>query len=183
MTNLDTLLQRWRMRMAARYIPRGASVLDVGSADGALFDYLGPDRVNGGVGIDPTVPEDATSKAGARLVRGSFPDDLPPLPPFDTVTMLAVLEHVPMELQEVWAHAAAELLKPGGHLLITTPSPLVDPILDVLTRVRLIDGMALEEHYGFEPASVPSTFCSAGLTLERHRRFQLGLNHLFVFTR
>lgn len=171
------------MRMVARYIARGSSVLDVGSADGALFDYLGPDRVSGGVGIDPTVPQDAPAKVGARLVRGSFPDDLPALPPFDTVTMLAVLEHVPMALQKVWAQAAAELLKPGGHLLITTPSPLVDPILDVLTRLRLVDGMALDEHYGFEPASVPSTFGAAGLTLERHRRFQLGFNHLFVFTR
>ena len=41
--------------------------------------------------------------------------------------------------------------------------------------------MEAHEHYGFDPRSVPEIFGSGRLRLERHRRFQLGLNHLFVF--
>lgn len=58
--------------------------------------------------------------------------------------------------------AGARLLKPGGHLVITTPSAAVDRILDLLKFLRLIDGMSLEEHYGLEPHHVPSVFLLMG---------------------
>jgi len=53
--------------------------------------------------------------------------------------------------------------------------------LALLTRLRLIHGMSLEQHYGYEVAQTPATFGAAGLTLESWSRFQIGLNHLFVF--
>ena len=63
--------------------------------------------------------------------------------------MLAVLEHVQPAEQPVFAAACAKHLRPGGLLVVTTPAPAVDLILDVLTFLRLIDGMSLEQHYGF----------------------------------
>jgi len=66
----DTLLQSWRIRKAAPYIPSGATVLDVGCSDGALFRIL-KDRISSGIGIDPTaVPPDYGS---FRFVRGAAP--------------------------------------------------------------------------------------------------------------
>src|SRR4051794_5418774 len=52
MNATDRLLQRWRVRRALKWVPDGASVLDVGCADGALFD-LGRARIRSGVGIEP----------------------------------------------------------------------------------------------------------------------------------
>jgi hypothetical protein len=58
----------------------------------------------------------------------------------------------------------------------------VDRLLDILLHLRLAHGMAVEEHHGFNPRSVPEIFGSRGeLLLIRHRKFQLGLNNLFVF--
>jgi hypothetical protein len=43
--------------------------------------------------------------------------------------------------------------------------------------------MSLEEHYGFEPDDTRRIFAEPGFKLIYHARFQLGLNHLFVFER
>ena len=43
----DSVLQSWRIRKAAPYIPRRAHVLDIGCSDGALFRVLG-DRIAAG---------------------------------------------------------------------------------------------------------------------------------------
>jgi hypothetical protein len=57
----------------------------------------------------------------------------------------------------------------------------VDLVIDVLCRLRLADGMSLEEHHGFDPRTTPEFFVRNGFTLECWRCFQLSLNNLFVF--
>ena len=59
----------------------------------------------------------------------------------------------------------------------------MDDIVHTLVRLGLADGMSLEEHHGFKPADTRPIFEAAGLQLEAHETFQLGLNHLFVFRR
>jgi hypothetical protein len=56
----------------------------------------------------------------------------------------------------------------------------VDPLIAVLCRLRLADGMSLDEHHGFDPRTTPRIFRRHGFALEHQRRFQFGLNHLFV---
>jgi len=114
--------------------------------------------------------------------RGHFPEDLPQdAELFDCVTMLAVLEHVPDPAAV--ARACHRVLAPGGRVVLTVPAPLVDRILEVGMALRLLDGMDAEHHHGFDPRETLPAFRGAGFTLRRHRRFELGLNHLFVFQR
>ena len=183
MTSVDRLLQNWRIRKAGPYIESGHRVLDLGSADGVLFDRLG--RCGpGSVGIDPTLRNNRVTRQGFRLIRGYFPGDLPSdAGPFDVMVMLAVLEHIPAGLLPGLSQGCARLLKPGGRLVITVPSPAVDAILGVLTRLRLIHGMSLEEHHGYDIRETPAVFGPPSFRLLVHETFQLGLNHLFVFER
>jgi hypothetical protein len=51
----------------------------------------------------------------------------------------------------------------------------------VLARWRLIAGMAVHQHHGFEASRVPSLLSSEQMRLVTHARFELGLNNLFVF--
>jgi hypothetical protein len=97
--------------------------------------------------------------------------------------MLAVFEHLDDEAQSRAAKACAALLRSGGRLVLTVPEPTVDRIVHVLARVGLLAGMAVHEHHGFEARRTPERFAPSGLVLERHERFQLGLNNLFVFRR
>jgi 2-polyprenyl-3-methyl-5-hydroxy-6-metoxy-1,4-benzoquinol methylase len=179
MRKLDLLLQRARISQAARFVGDDARVLDIGCADGMLFERLGVS----GVGIDPAL-EETISKPRYRLVPGRFPEDLDHAAgQFDCVIALAVLEHIPASSHEALGEACCRALRPGGRLILTVPSPAVDRILRALRALRLIDGMALEEHFGFEPAGVPTLFSATGFELVSHRHFQLRLNNLFVFER
>ena len=179
MKTLDRILQRWRISKTKPYIEQGARVLDIGCSKGELFKQL-HDRIGCGVGVDDDL-ETAIRTENYELIPGHFPECKKIEKTFDVITMIAVLEHVPREHQSSMAKACAEHLKIGGLLIITTPAPLVDYILDGLKWMRLIDGMGLEEHFGFEPNETPGIFEPHGFKLLRTKTFQLGLNHLFVF--
>jgi hypothetical protein len=181
MTFIDRLLQKWRIAKVRRFILPAVTVLDIGSVDGVMFGQLKIPAKNG-MGIDPTLKAE-TVVGGIRLIAGFFPKDMPPVQPFDVITMLAVLEHFPPAEYENLKNGCLRFLKPGGLLLITVPSSRVDQILAVLKFFRLIDGMSLEEHHGFEVQETTSIFPAENFRLLRHATFQLGLNHLFVFER
>ena len=169
---IDRVLQQWRNAKARPYIAPGARVLDIGCADGALFRQF-RSLIGEGVGIDPTLDRPVDGE-NYRLLPGWFPDDVPDERPFDLITMLAVLEHVPAAYQPRWAEACSRLLADGGHLVITVPSPSADGVLRVLQALRLIDGMSLEQHYGFDTRTAPSIFGVDGLALVTFEKFQLG---------
>ena len=178
MTWLDCLIQRWRIQKASLYVPKAARVLDIGCADGALFRHLG--FLRGGIGIDPDLQANL-ELPNANLIAGFFPQDLPDKHGFDVITMLAVLEHIPRHAQGPLAKDCFAVVKAGGKLIITVPSPFVDKILDVLKLLRLVDGIRIDQHYGYDAKLTPEIFNSAGFELVQSRKFQLGLNNLFVF--
>lgn len=181
MTWLDRLLRDWRISKATHEIPPGARLLDIGTYDGNLFRSVGAP----GVGIDPVFPAATQPSDGVVLIRGCFPQDLPvePEASFGAVAALAVIEHVPEDELPLWAAELERLLKPGGVLVITVPSPAVDHILHILMRLRLVAGMEAHQHHGFDPGEVPHLFAEPGWLLVKHKRFQLGLNNLYVFKR
>jgi SAM-dependent methyltransferase len=134
------------------------------------------------VGIDIARP-DQWPAGPFEFRAGEFPGAVRDGEVFDCVVMLAVVEHVADEQLADWADAVSRLVRPGGRLIITTPSPVVDRILDAGIRLRLLKGMEAGQHHGFDPRRVPAIFGSQHLRLGHQSRFELGLNHLFVFER
>jgi 2-polyprenyl-3-methyl-5-hydroxy-6-metoxy-1,4-benzoquinol methylase len=178
MKPFDKLLRNWRISKAAPYVKPGSRVLDIGSADGALFERFEA-TMGEGLGIDSGLERPIEGR-NWRLIKGWFPEDLPDAEPFDVITMLAVLEHIPPAEQPAMAREVAGRLKPGGHLVITVPSTLVDPIVDTLVKLRLMRAVGIEQHWGFDPTTTPEVFAPGGLVVAKARRFQLGLNNLYV---
>jgi Methyltransferase domain len=179
-TWLDRLLQRWRARMALRELPTVTNLLDIGTHDGTVFRLTGAS----GVGIDPQLVG-TSALPRVTFVKGRFPADLPAMPAatFDAATALAVAEHVPEAELATWATVLARLMTPNGVLVLTVPAPAVDVILHVLMRLRLVAGMEAHQHHGFRPGHLDAIFAAPMWRRRKHRRFQLGLNHLYVFER
>lgn len=181
MKYLDRLLQRIRISKVKKYLNPGDTVLDIGTADGSLFkqiDYLG----QGSVGIDPNLDETIVNP-DYQFIAGTFPKDMDQNreKAFDAITMLAVLEHIPESGYESLLDGCNRYLKPSGLVLITVPAPIVDTILAVLFKLRLIDGMELEEHHHFNIEKTLEIFPGSFYKLVCREKFELGMNNLFVF--
>lgn len=175
----DRIIRSLRMRQVGRFLPAGARVLDVGCYDGALFARYA-DRIASGVGLDPMLASSGT-RGKFRFIADGFPSAAMDEERFDVITLLAVLEHVRTAELAVWRDACSRLLVPGGAVVATVPSPRVDDILHVMMRLHLVEGMSVHEHHGFDPRGVPATFAGTTLSLVAQRRFEFGLNNLFVF--
>lgn len=179
MTFLDRWLQKRRIRKAIPYIPKQSVLLDIGCNNGELFTQLG-DNFLYGVGIDPVLKEDVI-RAKYELLKDTFPSERAETKIYHCITMLAVLEHIPPAIQATTINTCYKLLHKEGVMILTVPDKKVDRILTLLHRFRLIEGMQLEEHYGFEISTIPKLFMNAGFELVLHKKFQLGLNNLYVF--
>jgi len=175
---LDRVLQRWRIAKAGRYIGRDDRVLDVGCADGALFVQL--EWIAQGLGIDPDTLD--TQVRNIPIRRGDFPRDVPAGEEFDVIAALAVFEHIPPGDQDAFVEACRTLVKSKGRVVLSIPAPVVDHIIAALQLARVLRGMEAEQHWGFDPKATIPLFVSHGFAPQVHRRFQMGLNHLFVFT-
>lgn len=181
---LDKVIRYWRVKVALRYRPNiFKSVLDIGCDDGYLLKHL-DGNINRKEGIDPIL-DDTSTVSDIKLWNGYFPQVIERHQikgPYDAIFSLAVFEHFSENDLASSAVVINNLLSPTGRLIVTVPHPFVDKILDFLISFKLIDGQAVDEHHGFEPDELKKLF-SEYLNLIEHKKFQFGLNNVFVFMR
>jgi SAM-dependent methyltransferase len=110
------------------FVPKGASVLEIGSATGDLLAALEPAR---GVGIDfsPRMVDLARAKHPHLEFRVGDAQDLPLDEPFDYVVMSDVVGY----LDDVWAafRSLRRVMKPESRLFLTYYNFLWEPLLDL----------------------------------------------------
>jgi SAM-dependent methyltransferase len=103
---------------------------------------------------------------------------------FDTVTMLACLNHVPRSMRGQVLQEARRVLKDGGQLLITMINPVVGFVVHALRRRydpdQLERGMAEEEAKGLWGREVQGLLARSRLHLTETIPFVFGLNRLYV---
>jgi len=155
-------MTRWlRARNAARYIisDRGP-LLDVGCGDGYFLRYVGLSE----------------SRGFDKLLSDTW-EDLAQFKEhyFSYVSLLAVIEHLsdPQVINTyLW-----RVLKPGGHLILTTPKRQSERLIKFYAPH--ID----EEHKNYYDLESINALLHGKYRLVEYRRFLLGLNQLFCYER
>lgn len=123
---------------------RKGKILDIGC--GSFPYFLINTDFSEKFGIDPSLKE--TEIKGINLVKTDitsskldFKDNF-----FDTITMLAVFEHIEKEKLNFVLEQVFRVLKKGGVFIITTPSPWSDKLLHRMAKVGLISEVEIHEH-------------------------------------
>lgn len=178
-TGIDHFIARMRFRAALPHVRAGSKVCDLGCGLEAAFLDFAADKISAGVGVDDQV------EPGLRGRWNRVRADLhSPLPfsdgEFDHVVMLAVLEHL-TEPEKI-LRETFRVIAPGGSLIMTWPSSMVDPILNGLHALHLIsDEMESDEHQKRIPVEfLQEMLRQIGFRRFFHRRFEFGLNNLMV---
>ena len=174
---LDTILEYLRFTKVEPYIPKDVCLLDVGTGDGNFLNYLNG-HLQSAVGIDSHLTN-SVNFGSCQLLPGYFPYDFETDTTFDVITMMAVVEHISMEVLPTVAKACWKYLKPGGQVIITVQHPRVDKLLDLLKTLRIVEGFSMHEHYGFDPEYLPAIF--SRWKLIKRERWGFGCNNLFIF--
>jgi SAM-dependent methyltransferase len=161
------LLEPWRLRVVLPFV-RGR-LLDLACG------YNNLTRAHGrGLGAD-VFPWEGIDVHIGDAAQLPFRDSS-----FDTVSVLAALNHIPN--REAALSAVKRVLRPGGFFLATMIGPWTGRVAHLLFHQDEArrGGMRPGEVDGIPPAAMRSLLQQAGFTLVREVPFQLGLNRLYV---
>jgi ubiquinone/menaquinone biosynthesis C-methylase UbiE len=182
---LSRFLTHARLSRVAKHL--GGDVLDAGCGYGELLDYL-PPHVHSVTLLDRS-PE-RLPRLQTRFARGSVQakfllgdiavgEIVLPGASFDTVVMAALLEH--LKIPGAALREARRLLKPGGSLVLTTPTPLGGRLHAWGSYLGLTYREAADEHEGFfDHEALKRLLHDEGFACELYQRFLLGMNQLAV---
>ena len=177
---LTNYLRRRRYAIVEPFL-RG-EVLDIGCGNAATALPLGSVQHYVGIDYHPIL---------VARQREQFPQhefhvcdvDREPLPidgqHFDTVLMIAIIEHLAHPgrlLGQVAGH-----LRPGGRLVITTPTPWGERLHRLGARVGLFHPHAAAEHkHAYNRRQLEALLAAHGFQAVLYQTFELGGNQLVV---
>lgn len=176
---LEPLLRKIRFDLVLKHITPGSTVVDLGCGHTPNFLNRLASYIDRGIGIDPLIKDKSGKKI--QLISKMLTDRIPlESNSVDHVTLIAVLEH--LDSPRSLLKEARRILKPGGTLLLTTPTPLNKPLLEFLAfRVGIVSTREIAEHKRyFWRGELTEYVTSAGFKNPHHNYFEIFLNNFLL---
>lgn len=157
---LEKFLQKQRFKRVLKFLH--GDVLDFGGNDAELEQYV----QNGSYTV---VNYDHSPMEGRS---------------FDTIIMLAVVEHIEIEdVYKIYKKFNA-CIKDGGKVYLTTPTLASKPVLEFLAAIKFLDKQNIEEHkHYWNKKELYDLADKSGFTVDNYEKFQLGFNQYMILSK
>lgn len=172
--SIEPYLRRARIRRILPSIPSGGVFVDIGCGNPPLLIDSVKEKMDFCIGIDVDAPSQLRDNIEIKtcFIKRKLPIESELA---NTVTMLAVLEH--LDYPRAIAHELFRVMKPGGVLLLTVPSPRNKWLLEFLAFFGIVRREMIEQHkHYFTLSELDELFTEVGFRSVETKRFQLGLN-------
>jgi 2-polyprenyl-3-methyl-5-hydroxy-6-metoxy-1,4-benzoquinol methylase len=175
---LDKFIRSLRQGRITQYIKPGSIVVDLGCGfDGTFLESI-TQKINAGAGFDLEVKKSGLPKNISLKTANLNQTVKQASSSADVVTSLAVLEH--LDKPESLLKESYRILKPGGVLLLTSPSQISKPLLEFLAfKLHIISEQEIRDHkLYFSPTLLREYLVKAGFKPKNIviENFQFGLN-------
>ncbi len=181
MALLSNRLARWRHEMIRPYVQ--GHVLDLGCGEAVILNTFG-DAIDYYCGVEwnqKHVDHVLERFPGAGMYQRNLDKDALNLDrQFDVVLGIALIEHI--WNQRFLFEQVIDCLKPGGRIVITTPTPFGNDIVHRLgAKLKLFAQSAVEDHMViYNRLRFQNLAKEFGLTMLIYKRFQFFCNQLVV---
>jgi len=179
---IDKLIGYLRFKKIIKKIPPNSKLLDLGCGFDGFFLKKIKTKLDEGVGIDLNINSNINIK-NARLLSYAIDNRLPFRDNyFDIITSLANIEH--LHNPEIIMQEIFRILKPGGILLMTTPTIYAKPLLEFMAfKLGIISqGEILDHKRYFAKKDLEDMCKNAGFLQYKYTYFQLFMNG-FLFAK
>lgn len=179
---LDRFFMKLRTGKVVKYIPDNGAVCDVGCGPEPRFLLSLGGKIGEGWGIDKKT---TTKKWDGRVqtIRHDL-DSVSALPfpenKFDCLLMIAVSEH--LRFFKKVLKESYRILKPGGFIVITTPTIIAKPILEFLAfRANLLSKEEMRDHkHYYSKKELISLLKDSKFGGMEHHYFEFRFNQIII---
>ncbi len=178
---LDNIIAKLRLRKIIHYVNKDDVILDFGCGYQAYLLNSVKNLVKEGIGLDYDVEN--SQNDNIKLIKFNYINKLPfGTEYFDRVFMMAVLEHFYEGdaynlLKEIY-----RVMKTGGKLILTTPTPFGQKILEFLSfQLHIISIKEISDHKKYySRVDLTGIGEKNGFKLIEYKIFQFGINSIVV---
>ena len=188
LTFLDKLFLRLRMHIVTKHVNfNGKSVVDVWSGFRALnLQYLQSCyKMDNIAALDLNLDEKELEAKWIQCLIGDLEVRKDSDQKFDIVLGTAIMEHI--QNDQGFIESCYAMLKPGGKLVLTTPSKRSQPVLEFLAyKLHVIEEVEIRDHKRYyTKAMLIECLKKAGFKESHihHEYFELGMNNFVIATK
>ena len=178
---LEPILRKLRIRKIIHHIPENCDLCDFGCGTSLLLLNTLKSYIRSGIGLDLKLKPLFDKKI--KLIRCNLGESIPLRSnTIDVITSLAVIEHLSNPTNNL--KEAYRILRKGGLLILTTPTPISKKILEFMAfklGILSIGTVGEHKHY-FDKKNLKEMLTCAGFEESKIKvkSFQIGFNNLVV---
>ena len=180
---LDKIIAKFRYVKVNKYVKENAIIVDIGCGQEGHFLISNKEIIRKGYGLDYKIRNHTVDNI--VFINNKTLKTLPiQKNTIDVVFLNAVLEHL-IDPKAILTNALS-LLKNGGKIIMTTPTPLAKPILEFMAyNLHIINEAEIREHVHYYTRKdienlIKELNASFPVKLEKYEKFEFGVNSLIV---